>query len=268
MKIKFHTLYILGWVCIAILSYFWTPYNPYMIQPNSVLEGPSLAHWLGTDALGRDTLSRIMAGSTVTVFVSLLASCTTMVLGICIGLTSGYFGGIYDRIVQIVVAIFQSIPSISFMIALAGILEPSISTIVLAITVTSWVNFSRIIRSEVISLKDSNYVIGIRHMGASRLYILSTYIVRAILPTIVVLFTTRVGYTMLSMSALSFIGLGIQPPLADWGSLVQEGYTYFRTYPALLYAPGICLVSVGIAVHYMGAYINEHYAQGGSHGEL
>lgn len=239
-----------------------------MIQPNSVLEGPSLVHWLGTDALGRDTLSRIMAGSTVTVFVSLLASCTTMVLGICIGLTSGYFGGIYDRIVQIVVAIFQSIPSISFMIALAGILEPSISTIVLAITVTSWVNFSRIIRSEVISLKDSNYVIGIRHMGASRLYILSTYIVRAIMPTIVVLFTTRVGYTMLSMSALSFIGLGIQPPLADWGSLVQEGYTYFRTYPALLYAPGICLVSVGIAVHYMGAYINEHYAQGGAHGEL
>lgn len=251
---------ILGiFLLIAFVSLFWTPYSPYTIDMGSVLESPSSTHLLGTDALGRDLLSRLMAGSTITIGFAILAAFCTMFVGIFMGILSGYVGGKTDLFIQAIVNIFQGVPGFSLMIALAGILEPGFTSVLIAIVLTSWTGFSRVIRGEVIKIKSETYMEGIRALGANSSYIISKYVFRSLMPTILVLFTIRIGYTILAVSGLSYIGLGMQPPIADWGAMISNGQTYFRTYPLLLYAPGACILLLCLSINLLGERMKERF---------
>lgn len=262
MKIieKVSLFILIVFLSISFLSIVWTPYNPYDIHIEEALQHPSAAHLLGTDALGRDVLSRLMVGSRVTIGFALLAAFCTSLLGVALGIISGYGGKYCDLLVQSLVTVFQGIPGISFMIALAGVLEPGVQSMVIAIVLTSWTGFSKVIRGEVLAIKNEIYMEGIRALGGKSWYIVTRYICRMLIPICIVLFATRVSFTILATASLSFLGLGIQPPLADWGAMVEEGQTYFRTYPILLYGPGFCILALSSSINWLGEYIKRKYA--------
>lgn len=249
-KIAFIAL--IAMILIGIFATVLAPYDPNAVDMTKRLQSISKEHFLGTDALGRDVFSRILYGARISIFLATLATICTMFLGTTIGVIAGYFGGILDSIIQVLVSIFQGLPGLSFMIAIAGVLEPGIKSLIIAIVVTSWAGFSRVVRGEVLKIKEENYIEGARALGASNFYIIIHHILPNIFAPFIVLFTVRIGKVVLSMASLSFLGLGIQPPQADWGVMVNDAKTYFRSYPHLLLAPGSCIMLLCCSINLIG----------------
>ena len=254
-KISFIILGLL--VFIGVFADFLAPYDPNKVNMSKCLIGISKDHLLGTDALGRDVLSRVIHGARVSIFLSFIATVFTMLLGTIIGLVSGYCSGIIDNTIQIIVTIFQGLPGLSFMIALAGVLGPGVKSLLIAITVTSWAGFSRIVRGEVLKVKEEKYIEGARALGATNLHIIIHYILPNIFAPFIVLFTIRIGKVVLSMASLSFLGLGMQPPQADWGVMINDAKTYFRSYPHLLLAPGISILLLCSSINLIGDALRD-----------
>ena len=243
----------------SLLAPVLAPYPPTQINMAERLQGISAAHPLGTDTLGRDLLSRVLYGGRVSVLIAAAATALSMLLGLAVGLIAGYLGGWADGIITWFTSIFQGLPSTSVMIALAAILDPGVSSLLLALVLTSWASFSRVVRSSVLRLREEAYVEGARCLGAGRLRIITRYLLPNLLPEIAVLFTTRVGGVVLSVASLSFLGLGIQPPTPDWGVMISEARTSFRTAPLLILAPGACLIILSFGINYLGEMLRAHF---------
>ena len=243
----------------SLLAPVLPPYPPTQINMAERLQGISAAHPLGTDTLGRDLLSRVLYGGRVSVLTAAAATALSMLLGLAVGLIAGYLGGWADGVITWFTNIFQGLPSTSVMIALAAILDPGVSSLLLALVLTSWASFSRVVRSSVLRLREEAYVEGARCLGAGRLRIITRYLLPNLLPEIAVLFTTRVGGVVLSVASLSFLGLGIQPPTPDWGVMISEARTSFRTAPMLILAPGACLIILSFGINYLGEMLRAHF---------
>lgn len=243
----------------SLLAPVLAPYPPTQINMAERLQGISAAHPLGTDTLGRDLLSRVLYGGRVSVLTAAAATSLSMLLGLAVGLIAGYLGGWADGVITWFTSIFQGLPSTSVMIALAAILDPGVSSLLLALVLTSWASFSRVVRSSVLRLREEAYVEGARCLGAGRLRIITRYLLPNLLPEIAVLFTTRVGGVVLSVASLSFLGLGIQPPTPDWGVMISEARTSFRTAPMLILAPGACLIILSFGINYLGEVLRAHF---------
>ena len=243
----------------SMLAPVLAPYPPTQINMAERLQGISAAHPLGTDTLGRDLLSRVLYGGRVSVLTAAAATALSMLLGLAVGLIAGYLGGWADGVITWFTSIFQGLPSTSVMIALAAILDPGVSSLLLALVLTSWASFSRVVRSSVLRLREEAYVEGARCLGAGRLRIITRYLLPNLLPEIAVLFTTRVGGVVLSVASLSFLGLGIQPPTPDWGVMISEARTSFRTAPMLILAPGACLIILSFGINYLGEVLRAHF---------
>ena len=243
----------------SLLAPVLAPYPPTQINMAERLQGISAAHPLGTDTLGRDLLSRVLYGGRVSVLTAAAATALSMLLGLAVGLIAGYLGGWADGVITWFTSIFQGLPSTSVMIALAAILDPGVSSLLLALVLTSWASFSRVVRSSVLCLREEAYVEGARCLGAGRLRIITRYLLPNLLPEIAVLFTTRVGGVVLSVASLSFLGLGIQPPTPDWGVMISEARTSFRTAPMLILAPGACLIILSFGINYLGEMLRAHF---------
>ena len=243
----------------SLLAPVLAPYPPTQINMAERLQGLSAAHPLGTDTLGRDLLSRVLYGGRVSVLTAAAATALSMLLGLAVGLIAGYLGGWADGVITWFTSIFQGLPSTSVMIALAAILDPGVSSLLLALVLTSWASFSRVVRSSVLRLREEAYVEGARCLGAGRLRIITRYLLPNLLPEIAVLFTTRVGGVVLSVASLSFLGLGIQPPTPDWGVMISEARTSFRTAPMLILAPGACLIILSFGINYLGEMLRAHF---------
>ena len=243
----------------SLLAPVLAPYPPTQFNMAERLQGISAAHPLGTDTLGRDLLSRVLYGGRVSVLTAAAATALSMLLGLAVGLIAGYLGGWADGVITWFTSIFQGLPSTSVMIALAAILDPGVSSLLLALVLTSWASFSRVVRSSVLRLREEAYVEGARCLGAGRLRIITRYLLPNLLPEIAVLFTTRVGGVVLSVASLSFLGLGIQPPTPDWGVMISEARTSFRTAPMLILAPGACLIILSFGINYLGEMLRAHF---------
>ena len=243
----------------SLLAPVLAPYPPTQINMAERLQGISAAHPLGTDTLGRDLLSRVLYGGRVSVLTAAAATALSMLLGLAVGLIAGYLGGWADGVITWFTSIFQGLPSTSVMIALAAILDPGVSSLLLALVLTSWASFSRVVRSSVLRLREEAYVEGARCLGAGRLRIITRYLLPNLLPEIAVLFTTRVGGVVLSVASLSFLGLGIQPPTPDGGVMISEARTSFRAAPMLILAPGACLIILSFGINYLGEMLRAHF---------
>ena len=245
---KLAVIVVLAIILCAVFAPWIAPYDPYQVSVDEILQHSSAQHWLGTDALGRDLLSRVIYGARTSVAFAVAVALCTMLVGVTLGLAGGYFGGITDRVIQCMVSMVQGLPGMSMMIAIAAVLPENDLRLVIAVTLTSWAGFSRIVRSEVIRIKGETYIEGIRSLGAGNWYILKEYVFPNVLPVIAVLLTLRIGTSLLSASALSYLGLGVSPPAADWGVMISDARTYFRSYPIMIIAPGlgITLFSLGI----------------------
>lgn len=249
---------LLSVIGIATLGAPWlAPYDPNAIDMSRRLLAPDAINWLGTDHLGRDLFSRILHGGRTTIALAVFATGATLLIGLVIGLVSGYFGGLVDDAAQGFVMLFQGLPALSFMLAIAGTLGPGATSLFIAVVVTSWADFSRMVRAETLKLREETYIEAMRALGAGPFTILFRHLLPNLSGPVAVLFTVRVGRTVLAIAALSFLGLGLQPPTADWGVMINDSRPYFRTHPLLMVVPGLCILLLSLAVNLLGDELRD-----------
>lgn len=241
----------------GVLAPFLAPYDPNGIDMAQSLQGPSPQHLLGTDLLGRDIFSRILYGGRSSIVLALLATAASMLAGMAVGTLAGYYGGILDEIIMIFLNIFQGLPGTSLMIAIAGIMGPSFKSLMIALVLTSWTGFARIVRTEVLRLREENFVRGLKCLGVSDQAIIWKHIVPNMKGNTVVLFATRIGRCILSISGLSFLGLGIQPPDPDWSVMLNDARMSFRSSPYLVMGPGVCLILLLFGINLVGDLLRD-----------
>ena len=241
----------------SILAPLLVTHNPFEPDMANRLQPPSWQHFFGTDALGRDMFSRILYGGRASILLSLASAILSLGVGLVIGLFCGFYGGKLDMLCTVASNIFQGIPGCCFMIAIAGIFGPSIKSLVLALVITSWAGFSRIVRAEVMQLKEEPFIEGLRCLGCSDSRLLLHHIIPNIVNKLLILFTIRVGRGILSIAGLSFLGLGVQPPTPDWSVMVSDAVLYYRSSPHLILIPGACIFFLIYAINNLGEFMRD-----------
>ena len=241
----------------SILVPLLVTHNPFEPDMANRLQPPSWQHFFGTDALGRDMFSRILYGGRASILLSLASAILSLGVGLVIGLFCGFYGGKLDMLCTVASNIFQGIPGSRFMIAIAGIFGPSIKSLVLALVITSWAGFSRIVRAEVMQLKEEPFIEGLRCLGCSDSRLLLHHIIPNIVNKLLILFTIRVGRGILSIAGLSFLGLGVQPPTPDWSVMVSDAVLYYRSSPHLILIPGACIFFLIYAINNLGEFMRD-----------
>jgi peptide/nickel transport system permease protein len=245
---------------VFVLSIFApkvAPYDPSKIDIKNILAGPSVSHPLGTDDLGRDVLSRMLWGGRISLEVGFVAVGIATIIGIILGSIAGYYGGWIDSGIMRAVDIMLSIPTIFLVLAVIAILEPSIINIMVVIGLTSWMEPARLIRAEFISLKERDFVIAAHAIGATDGRIIMRHILPNGLSPILVSATMGIGGAILIESALSFLGLGVQPPTPSWGSLLSSGKDNIEIAWWLSAFPGLAILITVLGYNLLGEGIRD-----------
>lgn len=243
---------ILSLMIIVILAPYITPYDPIELDLENRLASPDRNHLMGTDNLGRDVLSRIICGARVSLGMAAVVVVIVMLLGIAMGTTAGYFGGVIDGIIMRLVDVLLAFPNIILALVIAGILGPSLTNVMIALAVVWWVSYARIIRGSVLSVKEKEFVEAARAMGCTDSYIAIRHILPNVLSPVIVLATLDMGHIILSIAALSFLGLGAQPPMPEWGTMLNEGKPFMETAPHLMIFPGLMIMITVLAFNFLG----------------
>ncbi len=251
---------------LAILSPVFAPYDPYAIETTARGAPPSLAHPFGIDEVGRDMLSRVIYGTRVAMIVGLSATGISLVIGVLVGAMAGYFGGFVDALLMRIVDALTAFPLLVLLIAMAAALGPSLRNVVLIIGVTVWGQYARVVRAEVLSLREREFVTAARTVGASDARIIVRHILPNVLGPIIVLASLSVAGIILLESALSFLGLGTQPPTPSWGSMLAAGRTYILTYPHIALFPGLAIVVTVLGFNLLGDGLRDALDPRGSRG--
>ena len=241
----------------ALLAPWISPHDPAQIDVKSILLGPSIQHPFGTDELGRDVLSRMIWGSRVSLEVGFVAIGIATFIGILIGAAAGYYGGAVDSVLMRFVDIMLSLPTIFLVLVVIAILEPSIINIMIVIGLTSWMEPARLVRAEFISLKEREFVTAARALGAADGRIIFRHILPNGLSPILVSATMGVGGAILIESALSFLGLGVQPPTPSWGSLLSSGKDNIEIAWWLSAFPGLAILVTVLGYNLLGEGIRD-----------
>ncbi|HRW93595.1 MAG TPA: ABC transporter permease [Thermotogota bacterium] len=250
----FIVLFVVG---VALLAPWISPYRPEATDLMASLEGPSKAHWFGTDIYGRDILSRIIWGARVSFSISFLAVLLSSILGVLLGAIAAFFGKVFDEIIMRTFDILLSFPDILLAIAIMAILGPGQNNLVFAITIYSLPQFARIARGAVLGEKNREYVDAARLSGESEFSILVRYVLPNTLSPIIVQATLRVAYAILIISGLGFLGLGIQPPTPEWGTDLSVARNYLRVAPHTGIFPGIAIFLTVMGFNFFGDGLNE-----------
>jgi glutathione transport system permease protein len=245
-------LVILLLILAAVFAPFIAPYDPATPDYDSLLDGPSAAHWLGTDAYGRDILSRIIWGGRVSLSVGFLSVALGGVVGIVIGLISGFFGGLLDGVLMRLMDVLLAFPGIILAIGVVALLGPGIDNVIAAIAVFSVPVFSRLVRGTTLSLKQSLYVQAARSIGVGRVALMLRHILPGAMPGVIVYASLRLGTSILTAASLSFIGLGARPPSAEWGAMLADGRSFLGVADHLTLFPGLAIFVTVLAFNLLG----------------
>lgn len=239
-------------VLTALLADLISPYDPYKQNLRESLQQPSLAHLLGTDALGRDTLSRVIYGSRTSLAVGIGATLIGAALGMALGLLAGYFGGILNTLVMRFVDALMAVPSLMLALALGAALGGGLTNVIIALGISIIPTYARLMRGQVLTVKQQDYVAAGEVIGGSDLRIMLLHVLPNCLSPLIVLITLNLGVAILAEAGLSFLGLGINPPGAAWGAMVSDGYRFLMSNPILSFAPGVCVMLVVLAFNLVG----------------
>ena len=237
---------------MVIAAPLLTSYNPVTQDLGATLTGPSAHHLLGTDQLGRDTWSRLLYGGRVDLQVAFIAVLFPFVLGTVLGSVAGYFGGWVDLIIMRVVDIVVAFPFYVLIIALVFVLGPGERSIYIAITVVGWVSYARIIRGEILVAKRQEYVLAAQSGGLSNLRIMGRHLLPNVITQAIIYAMSDIVQDILAIVTLSYLGLGIQPPTPDWGSMIANGQNFLTTHWQLTTLPGLAVVITGLALSLIG----------------
>jgi peptide/nickel transport system permease protein len=242
---------------IAIFAPYLGMNNPTEVNMKNRLISPNEKHPMGTDQLGRDVLSRIVYGGRVSIAATTIATFMIMILGLTIGVIAGYFGGIIDQTIMRIVDILLAFPNLILTIAIAGILGPSLMNLIIAMSATGWVGYSRIVRGSVLSVKETEFIEAARAMGCSNSYIITRHVIPNIISPVIVIAAISMGHTILMITGLSFLGLGAQPPTPEWGAMLNDGRSYLTTAPHLMIFPGLMIMVVVLAFNFVGDALRD-----------
>jgi peptide/nickel transport system permease protein len=216
------------------------------------LEGPSLSHWFGLDELGRDILARLLAGARISLLVGAVVVGISATVGTLLGSIAGYYGGIIDDLMSRVSDILMAFPGLLLAIAVVAVLGPSLTNVVLALTVIGWVGYARVVRGQVLRVRELEYVQAARALGATTPRILVRHIVPATLPALIVQATLGMGGAILAEASLSFLGLGVQPPTPSWGTMLNYGRSHVLDAPHLTIFPGLAIAVLVLGFNFLG----------------
>ncbi|NPD66034.1 ABC transporter permease [Lichenicola cladoniae] len=252
LLVRVCSVVIVVFVVVTLLAGVLAPYNPAAQNLTKALAPASLAHPLGQDDLGRDVLSRIIYGGRVSLSVSILAGSLAAVVGIALGLISGYFGGSARRLIMGLTDVLLSIPSLVFSLILVAALGGGLLNLVLAIGIGMVPTYIRMTNGLALSLRENDYVVASRLVGQSERLILLRHLLPNCFPTLTVLYTINLGNAVLTESTLSYLGVGISPPTASWGSMVSDFYPYLISAPALVVGPSLCIILIIVSFNVVG----------------
>lgn len=244
-------------VFLAVFAPFIAPYDPEQMDMSKRLQKPSHEYLMGTDQFGRDLLSRIIYGARVSLKVGFTSVAISMVLGVTLGLISGYYGGWIDNVIMRIVDIFLSFPVLLLAIAFVASLGPGIVSVIIALGLVYWTNYARVVRSSVLVIKEEEYVQAARTIGASDLRIICLYILPNALAPIIVVATLGLGTAIVSEATLSFLGLGVQPPEASWGYTLSFGLKFLRNASYLSLFPGLAIMFTVLGFNLLGNGIRD-----------
>jgi peptide/nickel transport system permease protein len=243
---------ILLLVLAAAFAAWLVPYSPYDQDMRGVLQQPNKAHLLGTDSLGRDTLSRLIYGTRTALIVGFTTVGIAVFAGILLGLIAGYFGGAANMIIMRIMDLLLSFPMIILALFIAALLGGGIQNVIIALGIGSLPGYARVMHGLTLSIRENDYVLAERAMGSSNMRTMFSHILPNTLPPMIVLITIQLGGIILAEAGLSYLGIGIKPPGAAWGAMVNEGYRYLMTNPWLSFAPGLAIMLVVFAFNLVG----------------
>ncbi len=245
-------------VLVAIFAPWIAPYDPNAMDLRGDLQPPlSPGHLLGTDELGRDTLSRLIYGSRISLTVGLIVVGIAGSIGVVMGAISGYYGGVVDQIIMRLVDLLFAFPFLILAIAVVSIVGPSLTNMMIVLGAVSWIIYARLVRGLVLSLREEEYVIAARALGSSDRQIIFRHILPNTLGVVIVQATFGVAAAILAASALSFLGMGAQPPTAEWGAMLSTAKKYMRSQPMLAIAPGMAIMITVLAINFVGDALRD-----------
>ncbi len=241
----------------AVFAPLITPYEEDHMDIGNELAGPSAQHWLGTDEFGRDIFTRIVYGSRVSLMVGLVAEAIAVAIGLIVGAVAGYYGGKVDAVLSRIIEIFASFPHILFAIVVMFVLGTGIINVFIAVGVVGWTGLARVIRSQIMQLKQKEYVEAARASGGRNMQIIFRHLIPNCLSTIIVVATMNIPSDIMYEASLSFLGLGVQPPQASWGSMISEARKFMRQNAGYSVFPGLALIITVLAFNLLGDALRD-----------
>jgi peptide/nickel transport system permease protein len=239
-------------VLAAIAGPWLAPFDPSTQELALRLEGPDAAHWFGLDELGRDIFARVLSGARISLLVGLVVVGVSATIGIAMGSVAGYFGGRIDEAISRLIDILLAFPGLLLAIALVAVLGPSLTNVVLALSLIGWVGYARLVRGQVLRARELEFVLAARALGATTSRILTRHIIPTTLPAVTVQATLGMGGAILAEAALSFLGLGVQPPTPSWGTMLNYGRGHLLDAPHLTVFPGLAIAILVLGFNFLG----------------
>jgi peptide/nickel transport system permease protein len=247
-------------VLSAVIGPWLVPFDPSAQDLSMRLDGPSVLHWFGLDELGRDIFSRLVFGARVSLLVGLVVVSISAAVGTVLGSIAGYYGGLVDEAISRVIDILLAFPGLLLAIAVVAILGPSLIHVVFALSLIGWVGYARLVRGQVLRTRELTYVEAAAALGASTPRILIRHVVPAALPALTVQVTLGLGGAILSEAALSFLGLGVQPPTPSWGTMLNYGRAHLLDAPHLTVFPGLAIAVLVLGFSFLGDGLRDSLA--------
>ena len=244
-------------ILIAIFAPLIAPNDPTLVDVTAKLQNPSLKYPFGTDQLGRCVFSRIVFGSRYSLFYSFTVLAITLIIGLPIGMVSGYVGGKWDTAIMRVIDIFLAMPSFIIVLAIAGSFGTSGKNLILAMSMSYWANYARVSRALTLKIKGESYFQALKAGGLSHTRIIFKHVLRNIMPSIIALATVEIGTIILAIAGFSFIGLGVKPPTPEWGIMLSESRPFIQTFPQLMMYPGLTIMLIVFGVNILGEGVQD-----------
>ena len=250
---------IVLFVILALFGPWIAPQDPAFIDLPHRLQGPSAGHWFGTDELGRDILSRIVAGARISMLVGSSVVACSLFLGLVFGSIAGYYGGLTDRVLNVVVMnSFLSFPGILLAIAFVAFLGPGIFNLILALSIGGWVGYGRLVRAQVLAAREKEYVEAARALGASDWRIVTRHILPNIIQPVIVQAAIGMAGAVLAEATMSFLGLGVPPPTASWGSMLNDARSHLFDSPHMVAFPAVAVMLAVLSFNFIGDALRDY----------
>jgi ABC-type dipeptide/oligopeptide/nickel transport system permease subunit len=243
---------------VAVGAPYIAPYNPLDQDITQGLDGPSTSHWFGQDKLGRDLLSRVIYGARISLWVGISTMSISLVIGMTVGAISGYYGGMVDEIVMRIVDILLAFPGILLAIAMVAVLGPSLNHVILALCLIGWVGYARLVRGQVLYLRELEYIAAAQALGATPPRIIVSHLLPNLVAPVIVEATFGMAGAILAEASLSFLGLGAQPPTPSWGAMLNEGRQFLLMAPHHTTFPGLAIMVTVLGFNFLGDGLRDY----------